>query len=142
MKKFKQKANKAITLQQPLAWLIFNEGKNVQSISHDTKHRGVLWIHAGRNEDLLKNHCDRIEFAYDCTIPEIDREQMMLGYIIGHVDLVNVVSNSGSKWAENNRFHLILKNPRLLQTPFPIKGKPRLWAIPEEYQSRLTIPAY
>jgi hypothetical protein len=48
--------------------------------------------------------------------------------IIGSVEIVDVVKNSDSKFAEPGNFHWILKNPVLFQNPIEdVKGKLRFW---------------
>jgi hypothetical protein len=48
--------------------------------------------------------------------------------IIGEVDLVDVVQDSISLWAEPNSYHWIVANPRLYERPIlGVKGHLRLW---------------
>lgn len=48
--------------------------------------------------------------------------------IIGYVDIVDVVKDSQSLWAEDNQYHWILKNPTPLKEPIcSVKGRLGLW---------------
>ena len=50
--------------------------------------------------------------------------------IIGHVDLVDIVQDSKSIWAEKNCYHWILENPVLYEKPIiNVKGKLRLFDV-------------
>jgi len=48
--------------------------------------------------------------------------------IIGEVELVDIVRDSGSPWAEFGSYHWILRNARLYDTPIiGVKGHLRVW---------------
>lgn len=50
--------------------------------------------------------------------------------IIGHVDLIDIVQDSASVWAEKGMYHWILDNPVLLERPVVnVKGKLRLFDV-------------
>jgi len=50
--------------------------------------------------------------------------------IIGHVDLVDIVTDSTSPWADKTAFHWILQNPVLFDKPImPVKGHLRLFSV-------------
>lgn len=50
--------------------------------------------------------------------------------IIGHVDLVDIVQDSDSMWAEKGCYHWILKNPVLYKNPVVnVKGRMRLFDV-------------
>lgn len=50
--------------------------------------------------------------------------------IIGHVDLVDIVQDSKSVWAEPNNYHWILENSVLYEKPvINVKGKLRLFDV-------------
>ena len=50
--------------------------------------------------------------------------------IIGYVDLVDIVTDSKSMWAEKGNYHWILKNPVLLKNPIiNVKGKLRIFDV-------------
>jgi hypothetical protein len=48
--------------------------------------------------------------------------------IIGHVDLVDIIQNSKSEWAQKGQYHWIVKNPKLFDKPYLfIKGKLKIF---------------
>jgi hypothetical protein len=53
----------------------------------------------------------------------LDPDKLVTGAVIGVVDLVDCIQNSKSGWAEAGKWHLILRNPRRLKKPIPMKGR-------------------
>lgn len=50
--------------------------------------------------------------------------------IIGHVDLVDIIRDSDSQWAEKNCYHWMLENPVLYNKPIEnVKGRLRLFDV-------------
>lgn len=50
--------------------------------------------------------------------------------IIGYVDLVDIVKNSKSIWAQKNCYHWILKNPVMLKSPIKnVRGKLNIFEL-------------
>ena len=106
---------KTLTIRQPWASLIIAGVKDVENRSWPTKYRGSLLIHAGKGID----HSE-----WTGTL-----DDMPAGVIIGVVDLVDCVRDSGSEWAEPDSWHWVLANPRPLPEPIPAKGKLGLWNV-------------
>jgi hypothetical protein len=59
------------------------------------------------------------------------------GCILGTVDIVDVVTDADSEWAEPGQVHWILRNPRPLETPVPATGRLGLWAPDTELLKKL-----
>lgn len=97
--------DRVLTLKQPWASAIF-DGKNVENRTWSTSYRGRLWIHAGLSIDEWAMH-----------VPE----GLPRGVILGHVQLVDVVRDSDSIWAEPWCFHWLLENPTPVD-PIPYRG--------------------
>lgn len=108
---------KVLTIRQPWASLIILGKKNVENRTWSTNYRGQLVIHAGTapNTALVEKY-ERL------TGPDLPR-----GFILGTVDVVDVVVGSRSRWAEPGNFHWILRNPRPLPKPIPTLGRLGLW---------------
>jgi len=51
------------------------------------------------------------------------------GYIIGEVNLIDIIKDSKSKWAIKDNFHWILDNPVLYEKPIKAKGKLGLFEV-------------
>jgi hypothetical protein len=99
-----------LTVKPSWSHAIIHLGKDVENRSWSTLHRGTIAIHAGLGADESVH----LEGAPPFTL--IDR-----GVIVGVVDLVNVVLDSTSRWAEPDQFHWLLANPRPI-TPIPYQG--------------------
>lgn len=104
---------KCLTVRQPWGSLITAGVKDVECRSWETRYRGPLLIHAGKGVDSS-------EWAGVL-------DDMPAGVILGVVDLVDVVQDSGSEWAEPGAWHWILANPRPWTIPVPAKGRQKLW---------------
>lgn len=138
---------RAITVRQPWAWQIVNQGKNIENRTRNIagKYRGPVAIHAGLKPDqeALRRLPKRApEWV---TAPRV----FDYGVILGVVDLVDVhMSNSrfpadepccASEWAEPGSWHLVLANPR----PIPLNEQPKcrgalgLWTPPADIVARL-----
>lgn len=111
---------RAITVRQPWAWQIVNQGKDVENRTRNIagKYRGPVAIHAGLQPDKealrrLPKHAP--EWV---TAPRV----FDYGVILGVVDLIDVHhcfnADSGyevcSPWAQPDHWHLVLANPRPL----------------------------
>jgi len=85
-----------------------------------TKYRGPPVIHAAAAR------------AKDAVMPrgvkEPDDEDLILGAILGVVDLVDCVEQKRSKWF-GGPFGWILENSRTLDKPIKCKGKLSLWKL-------------
>lgn len=114
---------RALSVRQPWAWAILCAGKDVENRSWQTRHRGRLWIHAGGNVD--KGRPDLLERA-----AAYYGGQILRGALLGHVNLLDVVTDSESDWAIPGQFHWLLSDPVLLPEPIPMPGRLSLWRPP------------
>jgi hypothetical protein len=110
-----------LTIHQPHASLIVLGIKDVENRSWRTRHRGPLLIHAGK--DIDQHALDRYGHLL------ADPDDLPRGVLLGTVDLVDVVTDSTSPWADPTCFHWILVNPRLLARPIPCRGDRGLWPV-------------
>ncbi|VTU42942.1 MULTISPECIES: ASCH domain-containing protein [unclassified Variovorax] len=96
---------KALSIQQPWAWLIVHGHKPVENRTWRTKHRGAFLVHAGKKFDRV---------GYDWvreTFPEIAMPapgEFELGGIVGQASVVDCVEPGSrangaysSKWYFN-----------------------------------------
>ena len=117
---------KALSIRQPWASLIVAGIKDVENRTWATKLRGPLAIHAG----LYKESRGRGE-VYDAMMailcPELP-DPLPRGGIIGTVDLVDVVQDSESEWAEDGQYHWLLANPQPLDF-VPVRGRLGLFNV-------------
>ncbi|NIH98934.1 ASCH domain-containing protein [Mycolicibacterium fluoranthenivorans] len=150
---------RAITVRQPWAWQIINQGKNIENRTRNIagKYRGPVAIHAGLKADeealrRLPKHAP--EWV---TAPRV----FDYGVILGVVDLVDVhyahaclTRREGlalvgpptpccGSWAERDAYHLVLANPRPISTNpvtdpgIPCRGALGLWTPPADVIARI-----
>ena len=108
-------APKALTIRQPWASLIMAGIKDVENRSKPTHFRGTIAVHAGKgvSAEGMTAHGHLIE-------------DYPAGAIIGTVDIVGCVRDSGSEWAMDGCWHWILANPRPC-APVPAQGELSFW---------------
>ncbi|OMB79250.1 ASCH domain-containing protein [Mycolicibacterium conceptionense] len=151
---------RAITVRQPWAWQIINQGKNIENRTRNIagKYRGPVAIHAGLQPD--KEALRRLPKRAPewVTAPRV----FDYGVILGVVDLVDVheahthlTRRDGpmlvgpaehcctSGWAEPGSWHLVLANPRpvsanpVADPGIPCRGALGLWTPPPDIVARL-----
>jgi hypothetical protein len=86
-----------LSIRQPWAELILQGVKTVEVRSWPTKHRGRLWIHAGK----------RIEKAV-CEHYSVRPGELATGALVGWCDLHDCIQFDAATWAELQPRHLNL----------------------------------
>ena len=124
---------KCLTIRQPWAWAVFapsRKRKDVENKSLQTKHRGLLLIHAGANRLSTHGHDAFTEFSNGLAVP--DPDTLDFGAIIGVVQLTDVVpydrrlaNNSGA----SGDYCWLFEDARTFSKPIPWKGQLGLWGI-------------
>lgn len=115
---------RVLAVRQPYAWLIVSGHKTVENRTWDTAYRGKLYIHA--SGQMHRTPVAELEGQFNI---EIDRSALTMGAIIGHVDLVDVVTQSASPWFEGP-FGFVLANPSIIR-PVPTLGRLRIYNAPQ-----------
>lgn len=113
---------KVLTVKQPWAWALLSGGKDVENRMWYTNHRGFLAIHAGASMDP----------NWETVMPSgiVVPEPLPHSAIVGIVEVVDCIRNSGSKWAQPGCWHwLLAANPRRIK-PYPTPGQLGLWDAP------------
>lgn len=138
---------RALTVRQPWAWQIINQGKDVENRSRNIagKYRGQVAIHAGLQPDKEALRMLPARAPDWVTAPRV----FDYGVILGVVDLIDVhMSNScfpldepccTSEWAEAGSWHLVLSSPRpiSLREQFTYRGALGLWTPPTAVADRI-----
>src|SRR5687767_9679559 len=115
---------KAISIQQPWAWAILHAGKDIENRSWTTSFRGRIAVHATRLQPRWK---------LPPGVRPPREGELVLGAILGTVELVDVVRESRSPWFIGP-YGFVLRNPRPLPQPIPCRGNLRLWTLPPELE--------
>ena len=123
----------ALAIRQPWASLIIHGGKDIENRDWYTEYRGPVFIHASKllrtgevcsAEDLIRGN----DIVLPKTItPYLANDGLtfnpgilLLGGIIGMVDIIDCVTTSPSRWF-TGPYGFVLANPRPL--PFhPVRG--------------------
>jgi len=107
---------KALSIQQPWAWLIVNGHKDIENRSWGTNFRGPVLIHAGKKMD------PDYEDAQDWNWTRIERpDDFEFGGIVGEAEIVDCVTRSASPWFFGP-YGFVIRNARPL--PFrPCRGQ-------------------
>jgi hypothetical protein len=109
---------KALSIQQPYAWLIVHGWKDIENRDWSTRLRGLILIHAGKRFDLEGYRA--IQAAYpDVPVPDVERFE--LGGIVGQCDIIDCVTASASRWFVGP-YGFVLTNARPLDFR-PLPGK-------------------
>ncbi|MBI3408877.1 MAG: hypothetical protein HY040_11020 [Planctomycetes bacterium] len=119
---------KAISVRQPWTYTIVVGEKTIENKSKPTKHRGLLAVHAGKQANVLN------AFLKASNGDSIDRSTFALGYVVGVVELVDVVELNRdlekNPWAYGP-YCWILAEPRVLEEPIPAKGQLGVFQLSE-----------
>jgi len=120
---------RALSIQQPWAWLIAHGHKDIENRTWPLSYRGRLVIHAGKAQaaQQLDDHegiCIRFpEIAK--IIPPL--REMEFGGIVGIANLVDCLTESRSPWFRGP-FGFLLKEAQPVQfVPFP--GRLQLFPV-------------
>lgn len=118
-----------LSIRQPWVELILNGTKTVEVRTWPTRHRGCLWIHAGRTIE-----------GHECRRLGIHPSKLLTGALVGHCDLLDCVPFTPGSWEVLRPAHLnagpyipksfawMLANPRRVN-PVPMLGKLGLMRI-------------
>lgn len=121
---------RCLTLHAHWAAAIFERGKDVENRVWSTDYRGRVAIHAGSKID--RGICQELG---------LDPAHLVIGAILGTVDLVDVVRNSSSRWATSGHYHWILRNPQVLSRPLPRRGQLGLYRVCMDSGPHVYAPA-
>jgi hypothetical protein len=126
---------RVLTVRQPHAYLLIhgspNAGiKDVENRPKPTKYRGTLLIQASAKVDLAA-YAEYI--AEGIELPPAER--LVTGAIIGSVQVIGCVRNSGSRWAIRGYWHWLTAQPRPSNPVIPIKGQLAMYPAPRGWEA-------
>jgi hypothetical protein len=116
-----------LSVRQPYAWAIIEGIKDIENRNWSTKIRGRIYIHAGSNKTELGGGFDYLRQKRVKNIPEED--ELIFGALIGCVEIVDCVESSQSRWHSPKMFGFVLRNPRTLARPIPMKANAKMQRI-------------
>ncbi len=131
---------KALSIQQPWAWLILNAGKDTENRSWRlpalmTGQR--IYVHAGlredrdaymdaKNRDLFPDIRDLMEEEVEWAWDAWDAQALSLGGIVGEVTITGCVTKSDSLWFQGP-FGFVLADPEPYAQMIPCRGRLGFW---------------
>lgn len=127
---------KAISIRQPWAWAIMYASKDIENRDWPTNFRGTIAIHAAKGM-TLDEYGDFIGFFGQFSGVDFpDPDELERGAIVGLVDIVDCVTESTSPWFQGD-YGFVLKNPRPLLNPIPVRGALSLWTVLPEIEQQI-----
>jgi hypothetical protein len=124
---------RAITVKQPWASLIMHCGKDVENRSWSTSFRGRVAIHSSKKTDAYKwLSANVIAQKEDESIP-LDLPN---GCVLGTVEIYDCVKSCKSPWFMGE-YGFLLRDPKILNTPIPCKGKLGFWQLPDDIAEQI-----
>jgi hypothetical protein len=113
---------KALSIQQPWAWLIVNGHKDIENRDWRCHRRGLVLIHAGKKVDRDAMDLLRCGFHPVAGVPiAMDvPETFETGGIVGEATIAGCVETSTSSWFVG-RFGILMRDARPLSFQ-PCKG--------------------
>ena len=117
---------KALSIKLPWAWLIVNGWKPVENRSRRSHHRGPVVIHASArmtrwDYEACAIFWSCIDMPPEFEFPSFEDLLPLRGGIIGHVEMVDCVTESKSPWF-NGEFGYVFEDPVALDFE-PCKGQ-------------------
>lgn len=102
---------RALTVQQPWAWLIVNGFKDIENRTWQRKTPETILIHAGQSRKDFEERRAYVKSKQGVDIPgDLDR-----GGVIGMVDVLAFDNRPDSQWHEPGHVGWVLANPRRLK---------------------------
>jgi hypothetical protein len=119
---------KALSIQQPWAWLIVNGYKDIENRSWHTKYRGPIAVHASLRFDDFGYMIVKRDFPH-ISLPE--KRDFERGGLVGTTEIVDCVDTHDSRWFTGSKsigWGFVLRNSQAI--PFkPCKGKLGLFEV-------------
>jgi len=104
---------KTLSIRQPWAWLIVHGGKDIENRSWHTKYRGRFLVHAS-NGMTKREYAFAAEYAKRLGVIVPPANQLLLGGVIGSVELIDCLAAHKSQWYMPGNKAFVLREPRAL----------------------------
>lgn len=129
---------RALSIQQPWAWLIVNGHKDIENRAWWTNVRGVIAVHAGIKYDHDGHQWVRSHFP-DLKLPP--KSHHVTGGIVGTVEITDCVATSYSKWFFGP-WGFVLKNAQPCERQ-QLRGQLGFFKVPDGIVNQLIqrVPA-
>lgn len=119
----------ALSVRQPWAWLIVAGHKDIENRSWRTGVRERVLIHAGKAYTLGDHYAHAIGLRKDFGIELPRYQELMVGGIVGAVDIVDCVRDHPSRWKDYDSWGFVLARAELLEFR-PCRGQLGFFEVP------------
>ena len=128
-------AVRVLTVRQPHAYLLIYGSpsvgvKDVENRSKPTRFRGTLLIQASARVDQAA-YADYVAEGIKLPPPQ----GLVVGAIIGSVQVTDCVRDSRSRWASHGYWHWLTAQPRRADPVIPIKGQLSMYPPPRGWEA-------
>ncbi|MEV3855488.1 ASCH domain-containing protein [Streptomyces sp. NPDC050095] len=119
-----------LTIRQPYVSRIMQGDKIIENRSWAPKYRGRLYVHSAQKPErdhgfgLTEKDLEGVHVRGQ--VAPVARDNV-LGCIVGHVDLVDIVTDSDHWSALDGYYHWVLANPVEFEEAIPARGRLSLW---------------
>lgn len=106
--------------------IVYKKNYNIKSEYIDYINNNFILNDKYQNNNSILSEYKLLKDIYK---KYLSNEKLTLGNsIIGNVNIIDVIKNSNSKWAQENLYHWVLDKPTVFEKPIlNIKGKLGLW---------------
>src|SRR6266704_3971421 len=136
---------KALSIQQPWAYLICQGHKDIENRDWNTVYRGLVLIHAGKQVDgkffandgktVFLPYAERVCGNAVAAIMPQNFEDYERGGIVGYATLKEVVTKSDSPWFRG-KYGFVLTQRHSVDF-IPLRGQLGLFDVPSEIEAQI-----
>lgn len=123
---------KAITVQQPHAREMTDEGKRLENRTWYTHHRGELWIHAGKSRERGDQFPEGVALVFGAVVARVVLSDCMEA---GAVEHHTIIDGFDQERYREGPFCLVLEEMQVLKKPVPCKGALGIWELPPDVEA-------
>lgn len=134
---------KALSIRQPWVSAILELDKRVENRTWDTRVRGTVLLHAGSSWNSYRAGAqEEIARIVRHKVPELDRDKVLYGGIVGVVELYDVIEPGDNppkdivKWWNPDEYGFLLRRVKAIPI-IPCPGKLGFWDVPDYVAAKL-----
>jgi hypothetical protein len=130
---------RVLTVRQPHAHLLIHGSpsagvKDVENRSKPTSYRGTLLVQASVKVDQAA-YAGYIAEGVELPPPG----DLVIGAIIGSVQVTGCIRNSHSRWAIPGYWHWLTAMPRVADPMIPLKGQLSMFGAPDGWEASFRL---
>lgn len=125
--------DRAITLHPCWAWAVAHSTKRIENRSWPTKHRGLIYIHAGCGSVKREDRESLTRRLAHIGVDYPDESRFTRGALVAVAELYDCIQLRESQlgaWGCSDSWHFLLRDVRPLAHPIQMKGSLGIWRVP------------